>query len=214
MANRPAWTLTQQGVVIRKDVTFEWSAGFALSQKQKNIRALHQAIQMESEGPALEVSTKSEDTFGRSLSAFQLKLKGRYLENVFQSSKVYEEGGPYLDLLDAEPRAAKRDERHQKSGELTAFFYQGETWALQPKTAFYDYIYALAAREELGEAALEQLRGYQWFTDIEFNPQKSINCQARSAALLKGIVEGKRWDVLSGIREWLSFHKATLGEDA
>lgn len=214
MANRPAWTLTQQGVVIRRDVTFQWSAGFALTQKQKNIRALHEAIQMKSEGKALEVSTKSEDPFGRSLSAFQLKLKGRYLENVFQSSKVYEEGGPYLDLLDADPRAAKQDERHQKSGKLTAFCYQGETWALQPKTAFYDYIYVLAAREELGEAALEQLRGYQWFTDIEFNPKKSINCQARSAALLKGIVEGKRWDVLSGIRVWLSFHKATLGEDA
>lgn len=214
MANRPAWTLTQQGVVIRRDVTFQWSAGFALTQKQKNIRALHEAIQMESEGPALEVSTKSEDPFGRSLSAFQLKLKGRYLENVFQSSKVYEEGGPYLDLLDADPRAAKRDERHQKSGKLTAFCYQGETWALQPKTAFYDYIYVLAAREELGEAALEQLRGYQWFTDIEFNPKKSINCQARSAALLKGIVEGNRWDALSGIREWLSFHKASLEENA
>lgn len=214
MAIRPSWTLTQQGVVIRRDFTFKWSAGFALTQKQKNIRALHEAIQMESDGLILEVSTKSEDPFGRSLSAFQLKLKGRYLENVFQSSKVYEEGGPYLDLLDAEPRIAKRDERHQKSGKLTAFCYQGETWALQPKTAFYDYIYVLAAREELGQAALEQLREYLWFTDIEFNPQKSINCQARSAALLKGIVEGNRWDALSGIREWLSFHKAALEENA
>lgn len=213
MARRPAWTLTPQGHVVRRDFIFEWNGGFAISQKRKNIHGLHEAVQKEFDGRVLEISTKSEEPFGRSLSAFQLKLSGHYLENVFQSSKVYEEGGPYLDLLEMEPRAAKQDERHKNSGRLTSFLFQGETWEREPKTAFYDYIYVSAARAELGEAVLEQLKEYQWFTDIEFNPQKSINCQARSAALLKGIVEGKRWDVLSGTREWLSFHKAVLEED-
>jgi hypothetical protein len=30
---------------------------------------------------------------------------------------------------------------------------------------------------------IEKLTAYEAFTDIEFNPEKSINCQARSAAL-------------------------------
>jgi hypothetical protein len=34
-----------------------------------------------------------------------------------------------------------------------------------------------------GSAALARLNKYVGFTDIEFNPSKSINCQARSCAL-------------------------------
>ena len=30
---------------------------------------------------------------------------------------------------------------------------------------------------------------YQWFTDIEFNPEKSINCQARTCALLVSLLK-------------------------
>ena len=31
--------------------------------------------------------------------------------------------------------------------------------------------------------AIEHMLGYDAFTDIEFNPQKSINCQAEAAAV-------------------------------
>ena len=36
---------------------------------------------------------------------------------------------------------------------------------------------------------IEELIDYDAFTDIEFNPQKSINCQAKSAALFVGLVK-------------------------
>ena len=49
---------------------FEWSGGFSLSQKQKNVKALHEAIYSSTNENALEVSTKSLDDAGKKLSAF------------------------------------------------------------------------------------------------------------------------------------------------
>ena len=78
-------------------------------------------------------------------------------------------------------REIKKDERLRKSGDLLHFDLMGEVWKLIPKTSFYDYIYlsALTQNPRLSEAIIN----YDGFTDIEFNPKKSINCQARSAAL-------------------------------
>ena len=43
MAKRPAWGV-QDDVVICENFDFMWSGGFSITQKQKNIRALHQSI--------------------------------------------------------------------------------------------------------------------------------------------------------------------------
>jgi hypothetical protein len=60
--------------------------------------------------------------------------------------------------------------------------------ALEPQTAFYDWVYisALIARKDLAEG----LSKYSAFTDIEFNPEKSINCQAYSVALFVSLQRG------------------------
>ena len=50
---------------------------------------------------------------GVKLSAFNLKLNGYTLENIFQSSKVFSNGGPYRDLMNVAPKEAKRDGRLQ-----------------------------------------------------------------------------------------------------
>jgi hypothetical protein len=54
-------------------------------------------------------------------------------------------------------------------------------WGLEPKTAFYDWLYinALHKHPELAEQVLL----YSAFSDIAFNPERSINCQAYAAAL-------------------------------
>lgn len=212
MAERPAWTWNEKGFVERRDFSFAWNGGFAISQKRKNIKNLHEAMQERGCTPALEISTKSETPFGNRLSAFHLKIDGIYLENIFQASKVYQNGGPYLDMLSAEPKDAKRDERHKTSGPLIAFQWKETRWNLVPRTAFYDYLYVLAAKNTIGEDDLKEILEYQWFTDIEFNPQKSINCQARSAALLKHIVAAQRWDVLEDTQTWMRFHKTAVRE--
>ena len=211
MATRPAWAY-HKGRVIKCDFNFEWNGGFAVSQKRKNIAALHEAILSKYGEKALEISTKSLDEMGCSLSAFNLKLDGVLLECVFQSSKVFENGGPYRDLLDVSPKEAKRDERLKTSGKLIAFEYNSERWELEPKTAFYDYIYIKSA---LGTFSSEQLKEafnqYTWFTDIEFNPNRSINSQARSVAILKSIILNDCQYVLDERDSWIEYHKKVVG---
>lgn len=170
--------------MVTELVSFTWYAGFAISQKRKSIAALHEAALDRGMSPLLEVSTKSEDDLGRRLSAFNLTLaSARYgqlaVEAAFQGSKVFTAGGPYTDLFDLPGREIKRDPRLK--GSLIAFEFEGQRWALEPKTAFYDWLYirAIHAHEDLRQEVLE----YTGFTDIEFNPKRSLNCQARSCAL-------------------------------
>lgn len=205
MAERPAWTVTNY--VKRELFSFDWNGGFAISQKKKNINNLHSAIRRKYNQNVLEISTKSDIELGQRLSAFCLKINDYYLENIFQSSKVYENGGPYLDLLTLQPKDAKKDLRHKSSGKLKGFFYQDDLWELEPKTAFYDYLYITAVKEQLKQEDFESICEYEWFTDIEFNPNKSINCQARAVALLKYIIKNDCWYVLDNKLAWLEFHR-------
>ncbi|MCI8810097.1 MAG: hypothetical protein HFF84_08210 [Oscillibacter sp.] len=189
MAERPAFFHREKKVVSNL-YTFEWFPGFAVSQKQKSIESLHAAIrETDADARPLEVSTKSKEPFGVRLSAFNLMLHHTALENVFQSAKVFENGGPYLDLLEVPPKEAKKDQRLKNSGRLTAFYYQGEPFPLLPQTAFYDYLYVAAVRESLAAEDLQAILGYNYFTDIVFHPAKSINTQARTAALIKLMME-------------------------
>ena len=184
MAKRPAWKVMNNRIV-RKDFQFEFNSGFSVTQKKKNIKALHEAIGRRT----LEVSTKSNDFIGQQLSAFNLTYDGNPFECVFQASKKYEYGGPYIDLLTKLPKEAKRDVRHASSGKLIGFVYMGEEFALEPKTFFYDYMYIKAVQQSVDEDDLLEILNYDYFTDIEFNPNKSINCQAKSVAIIKAMLE-------------------------
>ena len=168
-------------------VDFEWHPGMAASQKQKSVKSLHAAARGEGISKILEVSSKSEEQIGVSLSAFNLEVElscGRFisLESAFQGSKVYDKGGPYLDMYGKHGRDLKKDPRIRDGGILQCFEFEGECWELEPKTSFYDWLYLRAVRSN-EDLAYELCRSYEAFTDIEFNPKKSINCQARSCAL-------------------------------
>lgn len=189
MAERPVFFI-YEGKVVSKMFLFEWFPGFAVSQKQKSVESLHDAIlKADADARPLEISTKSKETVGVKLSAFNLKLNNHTLENIFQSAKVFERGGPYLDLLEVLPKEAKHDKRLHDSGNLKAFHYQNMEFPLIPKTAFYDYIYIAAVKESLTVQELNEISNYNYFTDIEFNPAKSINTQARTVTLIKLILE-------------------------
>lgn len=187
MAERPVFIPSNKSgrLVEEISISFVWSKGMSPSQKKKNVTSLHEAAVIAGLNPLLEVSTKSDEKIGQRLSAFSLLVSltnGRCvpLECAFQSSKVFENGGPFPDLLDAEAREAKRDLRLINSGALVGFRYEGKDFPLVPKTAFYDWLYirALYPHREF----LKRLTRYAGFTDIEFNPKRSINCQARSCA--------------------------------
>ena len=188
MAERPIFIPWSEGTHLVKEVavSFVWNKGMAPSQKKKNIVALHAAAAKRGLSPLLEVSTKSDELVGQRLSAFSLKVQigGTDLvpiECAFQGSKVFEHGGPYTDLYKVESREAKRDERLRASGNLVAFKFEGIEFPLMPKTAFYDWLYIKALYQH--REYLRRLHVYAGFTDIEFNPERSINCQARSCAM-------------------------------
>lgn len=194
MATRPIFLPQKVGdLLVRTEfVDFDWSPGMAVTQKQKSISSLHAAaINNDLCAHPLEISSKSENPLGVSLSAFNLKGSTRKRDQVFtvetlyQSSKVFERGGPYRDLLGASSRDAKKDDRIRESGRLIGFNLFGEKWPLEPKTAFYDWVYlnTLAKNDHLAD----ELGQYDAFTDIEFNPKKSINCQAYSVALFRAL---------------------------
>ena len=187
MAERPIFIPRHDAdrLVEEKTFSFEWNAGLAPIQKKKNVTALHASAASGGYSPLLEVSSKSEEELGRRLSAFNLKVEIDDncfvpMECAFQGSKVFEQGGPFNDIFSMDPRDAKRDPRLTSSGNLIGFIFEGQDYPLVPKTAFYDWMYmrSLYPHREW----LERLSRYKGFTDIEFNPERSINCQARSCA--------------------------------
>lgn len=212
MAERPAWRFDlEKKKIERNSYEFVFNSGFSAVQKQKNIRALHEQIGKR----ALEISTKSLEELGIKFSAFHLKLNDSFLENIFQSSKKYEYGGPYKDMLNLPPKDAKRDDRHQTSGRLLSFVYNKEEFSLEPKTFFYDYIYILSVRECIPAEEIKKLLEYEYFTDIEFNPKKSINCQAKSVTVLKALLleYGELPDIQKQRKEYGKFYK-NIGADS
>ena len=209
MACRPIFLpISSKTTFVRTvDVEFKWYAGMSVSQKQKSIASLHESVITKdlSKNP-LEISSKSESPLGVQLSAFNLRFQNidwsfGCVETAFQGSKVYEFGGPFTDLYSATARAAKKDERLKNSGKLTAFNFMGEDWPLQPQTLFYDWLYlnALNQNQDLANNISE----FDGFTDIEFNPKKSINCQAHSAALYVALLKSGQLESVLESKETL-----------
>lgn len=203
MATRPIFIpeVTNLGLVRVENVNFTWHAGMAKSQKQMSMRSLHAAAQnLYPKARILEVSRMSDQSLGAQLSAFNLTFKPDGYANVvsvecaFQASKIFERGGPYLDLLAASPADAKGDPRLKESGRLIGFRFLDEDWSNKPPTAFYDWIYinALSQKPSLCEGVLN----YDIFTDIAFNPEKSINCQAGAVALYVALERRKEFDAV------------------
>ncbi len=199
MAERPIFVPNPESGDLVKEVFLQlvWSPGFALVQKEKNIDALHKAAEAAGYKNILEVSTKSEHKRGQHLSAFHLKVKTKTfgevsLESAFQGSKVFEKGGPFVDLYEMEPKDAKKDVRLRESGKLIGFDFEGNEWPLEPKTAFYDWLYAGSLYPHRDWT--RKLSFHDGFSDIEFNPFRSINCQARSIALFLSLMKREELD--------------------
>ena len=193
MAERPIFIPDPSSPRLLRErlVSFAWNPGLAPIQKKKNVIALHASAAEIGYAPILECSTKSEEVLGQRLSAFNLKvetgLSGTItLECAFQGSKVFEQGGPYTDLFSADSREAKKDPRLKSSGRLIGFRFEGQDFPITPQTAFYDWLFIRSLYPH--RDYLKRLHKYAAFSDIEFNPERSINCQARSAALFAALL--------------------------
>ena len=193
MASRPFFipNNNKDELVKTELVEFKWFSGFAKFQKQKSISSFHENISKQFKyNKILEISTKSEDKLGVKLSAFNLKINFKdneyFLESLFQGSKVFLNEGPYEDIYKKESIDAKKDERIKRS-DLKEFSFFGEKFTLE--FDFYSWLYFLALKQN--KKLTGEILHYQAFTDIEFNPEKSLNCQAYSAALYLSMIKNK-----------------------
>jgi hypothetical protein len=196
MAKRPVFISEKDTLGVKiLEIEFQWYPGMSVKQKQRSIDDLHKRVNEHGYKKILEISSKSLEPLGVELSAFNLKttsIKNSFeftVETAFQSSKIFESGGPYRDLLSKTPREAKMDPRIRNSGKIIGFRFFGIDFPTTPLTFFYDWLYinVLIKNNSLCNKIVE----YEAFTDIEFNPEKSINCQAFSAALFVSMVRNR-----------------------
>ncbi|MEM6404624.1 MAG: hypothetical protein AAF757_31095, partial [Cyanobacteria bacterium P01_D01_bin.116] len=166
-------------------IEFKWHPGLSKIQAQKSIASLHEAAAEAKITPILEISSKSKEEVGVALSAFNLKMikneKNLSVECAYQGSKVFANGGPFSDLYSASSKEAKTDERLRNSGNFVGYEFFGENFMINPVTAFYDWLYLTALSQN--PSLSNKLFDFKAFSDIAFNPKKSLNCQARAAAL-------------------------------
>ena len=195
MASRPVFIPSTNGplLVSERAVEFEWAPGMALSQARKRVQALHSAAAKKlALRRILEISSKSLDGLGVSLSAFNLQIACpdgvvTSVECAYQSAKRFEHGGPFRDLRTSSAAHARGDSRLRSSGRLVGFSDPAGDWSLKPETAFYDWLYLTALQQS--PHLSDQLIEFDGFTDIAFNPEKSLSCQARSAALFVALTK-------------------------
>lgn len=101
-----------------------FSADFLTNRKKRSIRSLHQAfLEGNPNRKVLEISSRSEEELGVSLSAFHLMLhtaegKEYTVESAFQAGKVFENGGPYRDCWKHRQEPPKRTNACARAAEL------------------------------------------------------------------------------------------------
>lgn len=190
MANRPVFIPVLEGLpgVLAQTVSFAWHAGLSKQQKQKNVAAIHEALKKAFPNLVrpLEISSKSRTATGVALSAFNLGItsvkSGGFVcvESLYQASKVFADAGPFPELYLRPAKEVRERLAAFKDQVLVAFDLHGVRWPLLPRQVFYTWVYcqALYRNPRLAEA----VKGYDCFTDVEFNPERSVNCQAYAAA--------------------------------
>ena len=199
------------GVRVVDSPPFSWNPGFSPLQKRRNVEALHAAIiEADAYMKPLVVSNRSSSPLGVNLSAFNLGVRlGEKLmsvESVYQASKVFQGGiGPFPKLYCSSPYEVKKKIRDLGNTQIVAYQIGGVVWELNPTRAFYDWVYCRILHKN--SKLVEGLNQFNCFTDIAFNPVKSLNCQAYAVALyLSLMVNGVLEDALSSKEAFLHYH--------
>lgn len=205
MANRPVFV--SKSIAPFFDtvyVDFKYYNGFSIGQNRKSINSLHEAFgKIYPDKKVLEISSKSEVDLGIELSAFNLAFIDGYYKNTtvecaYQSGKIFEYGGPYLDLLSKTSKEAKKDPRLSQSGKLIGFRLNDKDFMGNNIELFYSFLYISALKQNAKLA--EDILSYDAFTDIVFVPGRGVACQARSAAMFVGMIRAGIMDMEEIVR--------------
>lgn len=198
MAKRLVFFLDQENNFTKKEYEFKWYAGFSKIQLQKSVNELQKHFLNDFPNKKiLEVTSASEDLIAKKLSAMNLQVmtsQGIYkVEQLFQAGKIFRNAGSQEKLLKLSSRKAKQENKVTNAhDELVEFKIFNTKFPLEPKTYFYNWIYMKALHQHPN--LVKEVVKYDAFTDIFFNSQKSINCQAQACSiyvslLRRGILE-------------------------
>ena len=197
-----------------ENVEFEWANGQSASTKQKNSLRLREEFHKKHPNlSVLEVSTKSDSPACVALSPFNLSLrvpslrKAFPVEVLYQGSKTFRHGGPYVDLYGMAPQDTLHDPRFNDSGELLGFTFEKRMYPAKPDFLFYVWLYILALLENQGSA--EVVKKTDAFCDIEFNPQTGMNNQAKACAIFHSL---SQLGLLDQVRDFDQFQKIMMAQ--
>ncbi len=176
-ATRPIFIPEPSSPELVKEINlqFEWFMGMARAQKQRSLDAFHTEAEVAGYSHVLEISTYSLQPLGVQLSAFNLFFNSGSslgtVEELYQKSKV---------LSRDEDRFSETADK-MKGEKPISFLFENYSWPLNPQTCFYDWLYVNALHQN--QKLAKQIFEFDAFTDIAYNPKKSLGTQARSAAL-------------------------------
>lgn len=172
----------------------------------------------------LEISSTSLMSLGSRLSAMNLNKRTQRglttVESAFQSSRIYSDGvktvGPFPDYLFLPGRECKKfvkaasEGMHSYRYEFDGMTFYSPAWHL---SQFYDFLYLNALLEPENKEVKEQLLAekYTCFTDLA---TKSLNCQARSAAIFVGVVRAGLIDEVRDYESYLSLFRTQANGEA
>ena len=184
MSKKKAYYIDNNGRVCSKVFDFAHSTKSNID-KKKAIGAFQRKIERE-EGKRikhLDINIRNPVEIARDLAPYHISIGGRKVECIFQASKFFELGGPYMDLATLPVSKVLSDPRIKNSGEVIDACYDGEHWG-KDRDLFYDYLYIIAVKENIDNERLKELLKYDYFTDIETKYSAERN-PARAVAIIK-----------------------------
>ena len=199
-------------------VNFDWFPGFALSQKRKSQISLHKNfLQTYPDEKVLEISSASLYSLGSRLSAMNLSKQTKEglttVESAFQSSRIYGKGenevGPFHEYLFLPGKDCKRKVKELSQGMISYRYLFDDMEFYAPAhhiSLFYDFLYLNALCEDKNHDTADMLlsEGYTAFTDLA---TRSLNCQARSAAIYVSLVKNGLIDRIKGYDSYFNLFR-------
>ncbi len=201
MATKPVFMVSTENTkhFCIVNTVFEFVGFFSPSKTQQSIESLHNSfLRLNPSKKVLEVSNRSNSPLGHKLSAHKLKLSTKNknvfaLDSIYYASKVFKNGGPYLDLLHQDINTIKKDKRLFESGDLVGFKFFHLSFDVEYSNAFFNYLY-ISTLHKIKENRVfaDELMQYDAFTDIEYNVgsySEAEACAIYVALRNKGLIE-------------------------
>ncbi len=188
-------------------VTFPWSN----KSKQQNVQAVLDSFHdVYPDVSALEVSLAASRPEGIHAAAMKLPLHLDAMEQdvpvgiVYEASKVFENGGPYVDLLQCSRQKVQKDPRLQQSGKCIRYCLQGTEFSMEPHPyAFFNWLYGCALRQNPEKT--DDILKYRAFSDLDLgSTKKDRNSPARAAAVYAGLAAAGKLDCLDSYEAFVA----------